>query len=193
MLGTLPTTLNVSGTNYQINPDYRNVLQIFSAYNDDALQDNEKAYICLKRLYLRFESIPREHYLEAYKQAVQFIEAGETGGRKDKPSPKIVDWDHDEQMIFAAVNKVAGVEVRSLDFMHWWTFLGYFQNVDRDDIWGFILTIRQKRAKGRQLEKYEKEFFNANPTLCDPKLTDRKKDNDKYLADLFNELSKGGS
>ena len=45
MLGQLPTSLDVCGTAYKIRTDYRNILQIFSAYNDSNLSDSEKVYV----------------------------------------------------------------------------------------------------------------------------------------------------
>ena len=68
-----------------------------------------------------------------------------------------VDWEKDEQLIFAAVNHVAGQEVRALPYLHWWTFMGYFQSIDRDDLWATVLLIRQKKARGRRLEPYERQ------------------------------------
>lgn len=186
MLGQLPTSLNVVGKMYAIRPDYRNVLRIVSAYNNPNLKDREKVYICLKRLYTDFDHIPTTAYAAAYEAATEFIECHM---KSDKPSPKVVDWDKDEQLIFAAVNKVAGREVRAIEFMHWWTFLGYFQSIDREDLWGAVLTIRQKKAKGQKLEKYETEFYNANRSMCDigqPK--DRKKDALDYADALYQEL-----
>lgn len=185
MLGQLPKTLNVKGASYSINPDYRNILQIFTAFNDDDLKDNEKTYICLRRLYTELEKIPKSDYAEAYKAASDFIECRM---HSDKPGPKLIDWEKDEQLIFAAVNKVAGTEIRAVQNMHWWTFLGYFESIDRDDLWGFILTIRQKKAKHKKLEKYETEFFNANRALCEMKHEDKKKDAEDYLSSLFNQL-----
>lgn len=189
MLGQLPVSLEVNHREYAIRSDYRNVLRIISAFNADDLSDAEKILVCLKRLYIDFENIPTDDYGEAYKQAAGFIECQT---RSDKPGPKIIDWDKDEQMIFSAVNKVAGREVRAVEYMHWWTFLGYFQTIDRDDIWGFVLTIRQKKAKKRKLEKHETEFYNANRALCDiGKVVDRKKEAEKYASDLFKELLSG--
>lgn len=191
MLGLLPTTLNVNGIEREIRPDYRNILQIISALNDDDLRDGEKVYVCLRRLYADFPSIPKDDYAAAYDEAAAFIECRKSS---DKPGPKVIDWEQDEQLIFAAVNKVAGMEVRALDHLHWWTFLGYFQSIDRDDILGFILTIRQKKAKHKKLEKYETEFFNANRSLCEMPSNNksRKQDAQEYLAALFDELSMEG-
>ena len=162
MLGQLPKTLNVCGVDYRIKTDFRNILQIISAFNDSELQDREKAYICLKRMYEDFDSIPTERYEEAYTAAAEFIDGPSTN---DRPGPKTVDWEKDEHLIFAAVNKVTGVELRALDYLHWWSFLGFFLSIDHDGLIGSIISIRHKRAKGKKLEKHETEFFNANRSL----------------------------
>ena len=186
MLGQLPTSLEIRGVNYDIRSDYRNILQIISAFDAPDLKDGEKALVGLRRMYVDFEKIPTDAYKEAYEAAVTFIECGM---HSDGPSPKVVSWEKDSQLIFAAINKVAGHEVRADPYMHWWTFLGYFQNVDRDDLWGFVLTIRQKRAKGKKLEQYETEFYNANRAMCDiGNRRNRKQEAIEYMEALYNEL-----
>lgn len=189
MLGMLPQTLNINGRAYKIRSDYRDILQIIAAFGDKELSDEEKAYVCLKRLFIAMESIPKSDYPDAYKAAVTFIECHISD---HKPSPKVVNWEKDEQLIFPAINKVAGMEVRAVPYMHWWTFLGYFQSIDREDIWGFILTIRQKRAKGKKLEKYEKDFLNANRDICEVEFREEKATTEDSLAKMFNELLKNG-
>lgn len=189
MLGQLPTTLKVNGKDYEIKTDYRNILRIFTAYSADDLTDQEKVYICMRRLFVALEKLPRGDYEEAYKAAVRFIECNMSN---DKPSPKVVNWEKDEQLIFPAINKVAGMEVRAVPYMHWWTFLGYFQAIDREDIWGFILTIRQKRAKHKPLEKHEKEFFNANKDLCTVETVETAPTPEGTLEDIFKSLIKEG-
>lgn len=189
MLGMLPQTLNINGRAYKIRSDYRDILQIIAAFGDKELSDEEKAYVCLKRLFIAMESIPKSDYQDAYEAAVTFIECHISDL---KPSPKVVNWEKDEQLIFPAINKVAGMEVRAVPYMHWWTFLGYFQSIDREDIWGFILTIRQKRAKGKKLEKYEKDFLNANRDICEVEFREEKVTTEDSLAKMFNELLKNG-
>lgn len=189
MLGMLPQTLNINGRAYKIRSDYRDILQIIAAFGDKELSDEEKAYVCLKRLFVAMESIPKSDYQDAYEAAVTFIECHISDR---KPSPKVVNWEKDEQLIFPAINKVAGMEVRAVPYMHWWTFLGYFQSIDREDIWGFILTIRQRRAKGKKLEKYEKDFLNANRDICEVEFREEKATTEDSLAKMFNELLKNG-
>ena len=137
------------------------------------------------------DSIPKDEktYTEAIKAASEFIECRLSN---DKPSPKVVNWEKDEQLIFPAINKAAGMEVRAVPFLHWWTFLGYFQAIDRDDLWGMVLTIRQKRAKGKKLEKYEKEFLTANRELCSVEYLKDKQTPEDQMKAIFEQLLKEG-
>ena len=164
MLGQLPARLDVVGKLYDIRADFRNILRIFMAFEDEDMNEQEKAYVFLKRMYPAFESIPEKDYRAAYDAAFVFIECN---AREDKPSPRVVNWEKDEQMIFPAINKVAGMEVRAVPFLHWWTFLGHFQSIDHESLWGGVLTIRQKKAKGKKLEKHEQEFYRSNKALCE--------------------------
>ena len=186
MLGLLPTSLTIHEKEYEIDTDYRNVLTIISAFNDEELKDEEKTFICMIRLFPDFYSIPKEDLQEAYEAAVNFIECQM---KSDRPSPKVIDWDKDEQLMFAAVNKVAGREIRAESHMHWWTFIGYFQNIDRESLWGYILTIRQKKAKGKKLDKTENEFYLANKSMIDVgRVTDRKLEAEMYADELYKAL-----
>lgn len=36
---------------------------------------------------------------------------------------KVMDWEQDEPILFPAINQVAGCEVRSVPYIHWWTFV----------------------------------------------------------------------
>lgn len=166
MLGRLPKSLNVNGKQYEIRPDFRNILDIFTALDDPELTDQEKGYIFLKRLYVNLQDIPKEDIEEAYKQAINFIQFDSHDRKKDESKTKLMDWERDENMIFPAINKAAGCEVRELPYLHWFTFMGYFQAIDSESLFGTVLSIRQKKAKGKKLEKWEKEFDRNNRELC---------------------------
>ena len=192
MIGALPTTLEVNGKAYRIDADFRNVLEIFVAFNDPDLEDKEKAYICLQRLYTDFESMPTEDVQAAYEQAAKFLSCNtqDTGKRENRA--QLVNWVKDEPLIFPAINKAAGMEIRTLPFVHWWTFMGWFQSIDRDAVWGTVLTIRQKKSKGKKLESYEKEFEKENRELCSVTVHAKAPTPENALAAMFAELTKGG-
>ena len=191
MIGQLPQTLNVCNKPYAIRSDFRDILRIISAYNDKDLSDQEKVFVCLNRIYKDLDSMPKDNttYAEAFKAATEFMECRLSS---DKPSPKVVNWEKDEQLIFPAINKVAGMEVRAVPYLHWWTFLGYFQSIDREDLWGFVLTIRQKKATGKKLEKHEKEFLTANYELCSLERKEDRQSPQDRLAEIYEQLLREG-
>ena len=187
MLGQLPTTLDIHGKPYKIRSDYRNILRIFEAFADNEINDREKLLVCLKRLFVDFSKIPQEDYPAAYQAAYRFLACNTQ--EDGKPPIRIFNWIKDEQIIFPAVNKVAGMEVRSVPYMHWWTFLGYFESVDPDGLFGTVLSLRQKKARGKKLEKYEQEFWRNNKAIMALDFeTAKPKTADEKLSDMFNDL-----
>ena len=162
MIFELPTALEFGGREWAIETDYRQVLRILAAYEDPDLTNEEKAGICLYNLYVDLEDIPRDQLQAAYDAAIGFIDHGADSGR---PGPRTMDWTQDAPLIFPAVNRVAGFEVRSVEYMHWWTFVGLFMEI-RDSVYSTVLALRQKKARGKKLEKQEQEFWNRNAGIC---------------------------
>ena len=160
----LPSSLSIGGEDFSIRTDFRAILDILAAYSDPDLEDDEKMLVCLSILYVDFEKIPQEHYEEAMKKAIEFIDMGQT--HDDKPSPRLMDWEHDAAVIIPEVNKNLGYEVRTSKETHWWTFLGAYMGIG-DGLYSNIINIRQKRSKGKKLEKYEQEYYRENKKLID--------------------------
>ena len=151
MIG-LPTSLNVAGKEYPIRTDYRVILTIFAAFSDPNLSEWEKITVCL---YCLYKTVP-DDLDEALKQAMWFIDGAEPPG--SGPNIRLMDWEQDEGMIFAAVNRVAGKEIRAAEYMHWWTFLGYFYEIG-EGRFATVVGIRSKMAKGKPLTKEERELL----------------------------------
>ena len=162
MTGYLPEHLTVGGKQLPIRADFRNVLRIFEAAADEHLTDDEKAFVCMKRLYA--VPVPLVHAEEALRQAYWFCDGGDMPHGKPEPV-KVLDWKHDEQMLIPAISRAAGVpDIRALPFLHWWTFLGLFGEVG-EGLFSTVMHIRQKRAHGKRLEKWEQEFLRRNREL----------------------------
>lgn len=161
MIGALPKKLDVGGTLYPINSDFRVALNLFSYLGDDTLTQTEKAYLTVRTIYAA--EIPDEFFIGALQKAFWFLDGGDMP--KSEPSPvPLIDWEHDESIIFPAVNKAAGREVRELPYMHWWTFLGLMGEVG-EGLYSTVISIRSKMARGKKLEKYEREFVSRNKEL----------------------------
>ena len=162
MIFDLPTSVSFGGKDWDIATDYRDILRILTAFEDPDLADEEKAMLCLYNFYVDFEEIPRELLQDAFDAALAFIDHGSSG---DNGGPRTMDWTQDAPLIFPAVNRAAGFEVRSVEYMHWWTFVGYFLEI-KDTVYAIVLGLRQKKARGKKLEKSEQDFWSHNKSIC---------------------------
>lgn len=184
-----PTSLNVGGIDYEIRTDYRAVLDLFTALADPDLTDeNEQitAYmqsrVILEIMFPDCENIPAEHIQEALDKVSAFIDMGISDDRK---KPKTMDWDQDAPILIPAINKVLNCEIRAVQYMHWWTFLGAYMEIG-ESLFSNIIHIRQKKAKGKKLEKWEQDFYNENKSLIDFKQKDQRSNEEKEkLRDYF--------
>ena len=163
---SLPTSLSVGGVDFAIRTDFRAILDVLISQNDRELDDECKALVMLQILYKDWESIPQEHLIEACQKAVEFIDNGNKPN--EKKSPRLVDWQQDAKLIIPAVNAVAKTEIRSVEYMHWWTFLAYYMEI-RESLFSTVIAYRSNRAKHKKPEQWEKDFYKENKEIIDLK------------------------
>lgn len=180
----LPTSLSIGGKDYPIRTDYRAILDILVAFRDPDMEADERWMICFEILFE--EPVPLEYIDEAAKQAMWFINCGQDEEDDGPPKPAVMDWEQDGHMILPAINKVAGMEVRALPYLHWWTFMGYYMEIG-EGTFQTVIGIRQKRAKGKKLEKWEQQFYRENKRIIElkQKLTEEEQDELKRLEELW--------
>lgn len=170
----LPTSITVDGTVYAIRTDFRAVLDVLTAMNDPDLflpdaSEQERAWVqvdtALQILIEDYDKLPPENYFDAYSQLIEFIDCGMKED-SNKPPVHLMDWEQDAQVIIPAINRVQGKEIRSLPYLHWWTFLGAYMEIG-DCLFTQIINIRQKKQKHQKLEKREQEFYRNNKEMID--------------------------
>ena len=161
----LPRQTVFGGVTYQIHTDYRDILEIFSYFDDPDLPDSLKWRIALALFYEG--EIPGEHMQAAMEFLADFLR----GGRQDteKPAPKLLDWEQDAGVIVAEVNRVAGQEIRALPYIHWWTFLSWFHSIGEGQL-SMLVGIREKLRKGKKLEPHEKDYYREHKAAVDLKI-----------------------
>jgi len=157
---SLPTKLTVNTKEYEIRSDYRAILDICQALADVELSDEDKAYIVLTVFFVDFKRMPQCDYQEAIEKCFDFINLGEK--EDGKKHPKMIDWEQDFNHIIAPINRVAQKEVRAVEYMHWWTFIGLFNEIGGDCYFAQIVSIRDKKRRGKKLDKLEQEFYRRN-------------------------------
>lgn len=162
----LPTSVEVCGTEYEIRSDYRAVLDICAALSDPELDEQEKAFTVLDIFYPAFARMSQEHYQEAINRCFIFISCEDEGNGRE--SHKLMDWEQDFKYIVAPINRVAGTEVRSVEYMHWWTFIAAYYEIG-DCTFAQIVRIRDHLARGKVLDKADREWYRENRELVDLK------------------------
>ncbi len=184
-IGKLPTSLRINGKDYEIRSDFRVCLNIIQAFTDPDLSKTEKVEVMLVCLYKDRVDIPDEDMQEAVDKAIWFLDCGQVSEHATAKKP-LYDFEQDEQIIFSAVNKVAGKETRSCDYIHFWTFMGYFNEIGRGTF-ATVVSIRDKQRRHQKLDKYERDFIRDNPDLVKlkRKYSEEEKDEMKMLEDLL--------
>ena len=164
-LWSLPTTAKIGGKEYDIHTDFREVLKIVQGFSDPDIPEWIRWHIAVKKFFVG--EIPTKHIGEAMEYLSAFISYSNDKA-EGVSGPILMDWEQDTKEIVADVNKVAGIEIRSVPYMHWWTFLSYFHAIGEGQF-STIVSIRAKLKKGKTLEKWEKEFYHENKDKIDLK------------------------
>lgn len=161
-LYSLPGKAQIAGKSYDLNTDFRVILKIFRAFEDESLPEILRWMVAL-RLFYRQEIAP-ENRQAAMDYLAQFLSCGQEAGQ-GKP---LLHWDRDADAIIAGVNAAAGCEVRNLENVHWWTFLSWFHAMPPGQL-STRVAIRQKLQKGQKLDPWEQEFYRENKALVEGK------------------------
>ena len=189
----LPTSISVNNTEYAIRTDYRAVMDILTAFSDkEMLGESEdetniiRALLILNILFV--DEVKPEDQNEAIKKAIEFIDMGIESSR-DVKKPTLMDWEQDAPLIIPAINKVLGREIRADKYMHWWTFLSAYMEIGECSF-THIINIRDKKAKGKKLEKWELEYIQEHKdiVLLKEKLTENEQLEREAEKNAVNEL-----
>ena len=184
-----PTSLNVGGVDYEIRTDYRVVLDLFAALSDPELTDLDEqmtsymqSQVIMQIMFPDCDNIPHEHWQEALNKVSEFIDMGIT---EDSKKPKTMDWEQDAPILIPAINRVLNCEIRAKKYIHWWTFLGAYMEIG-ESLFSNVIHIRQKKATGKKLEKWEQDFYKENKSLIDFKQKGQRSNEEKEeLRDYF--------
>ncbi len=161
----LPSSVSVGGTEFPIRTDYRVVLDVFAAMNDADVPAYARGELIGIMMFPDWDKIPIGKKCEAVERVIEWIDQGNHDD--GKPHPRLIDWEQDANLIVPAVNAVAHTEIRALPYLHWWTFLAYYMDISGESLLSTVLTIRQKRAEHKKLEKWEQEFYRKNKDRVD--------------------------
>lgn len=158
LIDKFPTKALIDGKVYELNTDFRNCLKIILAFEDDELLDFEKAEIMLRNLY--GENIPKNTD-EAIRKAIYFLDCGEEDEEKKvgtSNSTRLYSFTKDAKYIYSAIKQTHGIDLESIEYLHWWKFVYLFLDLNPECFFCKIIDLRNKKKKGK-LSKEEKRLY----------------------------------
>ena len=167
MIWDLPIDVEINGKKHPIRNkcDYRVVLDVICALNDNELTDEEKIKCAL---FIFYEDISQiADYGTAIKEMFRIINNGEEEEQTRDNNPSLMDWEYDFKHIAPPISRVLGYDVRTSDkYTHWYSFLGGYMEIG-ECTFATIVSIRNKRAKGQKLEKWELDYLREHRKMID--------------------------
>ena len=156
---TLPTSVEIDGTECKFDSDFRNILEIFKILNEPNLLEGERITIALDLFYT--DENYKINVVEAIKMMFEFISQETEENSKSSYNKPLYDWEQDFNIIISPINRTLGYDVRSKDYVHWWTFLSAFMEIGECTFSTYV-AIRDKLNHGKKLEKYEERLLKEN-------------------------------
>lgn len=135
------------GKSYRLRTAFRRVLQCFRVMSDDLLDDMDKIGLCLalllrpvsRRQAARLSAASRIRLFEAV-----FREYVDTGGKK-VGGEKVLDFDQDAGLIYAAFAQCYGMDLLGRDSgLHWWKFAQLLGGLPEDTRLMQVVAIRTR-------------------------------------------------
>lgn len=156
----LPTSVEIDGVECKFNSDFRDILDIFRILNEPNLLEQERVVIALD-LFYKDENY-KINIVDAIKKMFEFITQNETEDNSSSTNEKpLYDWDQDFNIIISPINRTLGYDVRSKEYVHWWTFMSAFMEIGECTFSTYV-AIRNKLNKGKKLEKYEEKLLKEH-------------------------------
>lgn len=153
----LPTKIKVNDKIFDINYDYRTVINILLAFEDEELTNEEKVYVMLNNLYK--SEIDEEDLEKAIEQAIKFIDCGQENNANNISKPRIYSFKKDANYIFTGINSTHHIDIDEKDDLHWWKFMSFFMDMSSECMFGEIVYYRKRKMDGK-LTKEEKKHYN---------------------------------
>lgn len=162
----LPISVEIDGEIHPIRNkcDYRVVLDVIEALNDIDLDIQHRIQCAL---FIFYEDVNKiSNYEKAIEEMFRIINNGEEQDPSQINKPILMDWSHDFKHLAPPISRVLGFEIRSVPYLHYWSFLGGYMEIG-ECTFATIVSIRSKIAKNQKLEKWEKDYLREHRKMID--------------------------
>lgn len=170
LVDDFPTCLNVDGNTIPIDTDFRTMIEFDTLINDP--NKNKDQYLNeLLTLLIDYESLDdsinftEENIIELYYQIIAFYlmedvekvretfkinqDEEEDEEYKDRPVKRpSFSLKHDGGYIYSSFFECYGIDLRELDYLHWWEFKALLEGLSEETIFKKIIGYRVMSLSG---------------------------------------------
>jgi hypothetical protein len=171
LVDTLPTSLEVEGKEYKIDSDFRACLRTILAFEDAELAGLEKSLILYNSLFVE----KPDNVSEALKQGVWFLNMG-SDEVDDSNGPRVFSWWKDASLIYAAFQQTHGIDLESVEYMHWWKFLALFMDLGSGTVFCSLVGLRKRVKTGKASKEERATARELGAMFIVPEIDDRTPD-----------------
>ncbi len=137
----LPETVTVGGVEVSIETDFRTSILFEELLNDTELTNLQKVVQAVEMFYGvqviswedRNEAIEKILWFYNGETQKQAIKDGEGEADEVVATEALYSFEYDADKIFAAFQHDYGIDLQSIDYMHWWKFKALFKGLSEEN------------------------------------------------------------
>lgn len=175
LVDLLPETVEVDGSEYAINTDFRIGILFEELMQDDTLLSEEKLYSAL-RLY--YNQIPH-NIAEAVEKLQWFYTGGKAIQKNEETKVKkvgssrnrnIYSYSYDDEYIYSAFLTQYRVDLQDIKHLHWWKFKAMFNALNEENKIIKIMGYRSMKITNDMSDSQKKYYREMKKLYALPDL-----------------------
>lgn len=185
LIDEVPEHVKIDGEEYKINADFRISIMFELLMQDNIMTDNEKI---ITSLNLYYPKIP-PNISEAVEKMLWFYRCGkeekeneviekEEENQSYNKSEQIYSFEYDDELIFAAYLSQYGINLQTIDYLHWWEFKALLKGLEASNKIVEIMNIRGMKID-KNMTKEQKRYYRRLKKLY--ALPDNRTEEEKEL------------
>lgn len=168
LIDQLPTSVRIEDQEFRLDTDFRTCLRVILAFEDPDLAGVEKQLVLLENLY---PEVP-DQLEEAVELGLWFLDGGEESRNSEEQKPfddeKLYSFNKDASFIYSAFRKSHGIDLETVEYLHWWKFLYLFMDLGEETFFIRLISLRKRIADGSATKDERKAAEKMEELLSVP-------------------------
>lgn len=176
LIDIVPSTIEIDGTIYTVNSNFRTWILFEQLLQDDNVPGEIKTDAALELIFPEKKPPLTE---KTVNRIMWFYCCGQTDedeeSEKEEPDEaesedietyNVYDWDYDADYIYAAFLQQYRIDLQSIEQLHWWKFKALFKSLSDDTEFVKILGYRSVKITA-DMTSQQKNFYRRMHKLYD--------------------------